>query len=189
MRDDLKTASAVDAGHESLKDRAVEELKKYAVITLYLWVLFVVFSAYRRMLLRENGIDVWNESFAIVTALVFGKVILIAEALNLGRSLRGHALATVVLGKSLIFALALILFHIAEEAIRAAIKGLPLASALGDFGDRTTTGMLTYGAIFFVALIPFFAFQEVSRVLGGDLLWRFFFTSEGKPLKQARESA
>jgi hypothetical protein len=185
MQDKPKTES--EGGHPSLKERAVDELKKYAVITFYLWVLFFVFGAYRRMLLHENGVNVLTESFAIVNALIFGKVILIADALNFGHRLRGGALATVVLGRSLMFSALLILFHIAEEAIRAAIKGQPLGSALDDFGGGTWPGVLTYGAIFFVALIPFFAFQEVSRVLGSDLLWRLFFTPGTKPLKQIRE--
>jgi hypothetical protein len=34
---------------------------------------------------------------------------------------------------------------------------------------------LTCAAIFFVALIPFFAFQESARVLGGGALWNLFF--------------
>jgi hypothetical protein len=48
-----------------------------------------------------------------------GKVVPIAQALNLGRNLKDQALIWVVLGKSLLFTVVLILFHIAEEAIRA----------------------------------------------------------------------
>ena len=65
----------------------LSELKRYVIIVLYLWVLFALFSAYKRLLLHENGISVWNESFAIVNALIFGKVILIAQALRLGGNL------------------------------------------------------------------------------------------------------
>ena len=107
------------------------------------------------MLLQENGISLWNHSFAIVNALIFGKVILIGRALDLGRSLKEQALAWIVLGKSLMFSIAVILFHIAEEAIRARFKGIPLSTSIEDFGGGTWLGLLTYAAIFFVALIPF----------------------------------
>ena len=109
MQNGAKTASGTSAGpkKESLQERALDELKKYAVITLYLWVLFVLFATYKRMLLQENGISPWNQGFAIVNALIFGKVVLIAHALNLGRSLKDQALIWVVLGKSLLFTVVL----------------------------------------------------------------------------------
>ena len=77
-------------------------------------------------------------------------------------------------GKSLIFAILLLAFHIAEEAIRALFKGQPLADSLADFGGSLPS-LLAYAAIFFVALSPFFAFQEAARVLGGGALWNLFF--------------
>ncbi len=180
-------AAMGEAKKQSLRTRALHELKDYAIITLYLWVLFVLFGLYKRELLRENGISVWNESFAIVNALIFGKVILIGQALDVGRSLREQALVLVVVGRSLMFAVLLILFHIAEEAIRAAFEGLPLATAIDDFGGGTFRGLLTYAGIIFVALIPFFAFREVAQVVGGDALWSLFFTPGRKSFKLVRE--
>ena len=187
MQDGLKTDPGASAGKKSLEERALDELKKYAVITLYLWVLFVLFATYKRMLLQENGISLWNQSFAIVNALIFGKVVLIAQALNLGRGLKEQALIWVVLGKSLLFAVVLILFHIAEEAIRAWFKDLPLASAVSDFGGGTWLGLFTYAAIFFVALIPFFAFQEVAEVVGSDALWDLFIKRDRRTFKLVRQ--
>jgi hypothetical protein len=166
-------------GRKSLKERAVGELEKYAVITFYLWVLFALFGLYRHELLREHGIGVWRQSLAIVNALIFGKVILIAQALDLGKSLERRSLAWGALGKSAIFAILLIVFHIAEEAIRAGFKGEPLSTSVADFGG-TFSGLLTYAAIFFVALIPFFAFQEAARVLGAGALSRLFFRGGGR---------
>jgi hypothetical protein len=61
-----------------------------------------------------------------------------------------------------------------QEAIRAGFKGQPLSASFADFGG-SLPGLVTYGAIFFVALIPFFAFQEAARVLGGGALWNLFF--------------
>ena len=131
---------AAGARKGSLKARALHELKEYAIITLYLWVLFALFGLYKRMLLQENGISLWNQSFAIVNALIFGKVILIAQALNVGRRLTAYALIWVVLGRSLMFTILLMLFHIAEEAVRALFEGLPLASSIADFGGGTLLG-------------------------------------------------
>jgi hypothetical protein len=84
-----------------------------------------------------------------------------------------------VLGKSLIFAILLVAFHIVEEAIRAWFKSQPLSAAFADLGG-TLSGLLTYAAIFFVALIPLFAFQEAARILGGGALWSLFFRAGDK---------
>jgi hypothetical protein len=77
-----------------------------------------------------------------------------------------------VLGKSLIFTILLLAFHITEEATRAWFARQSLSAA--DFGG-SLTGLATYAALCFVALIPFFAFEEADRVLGGDALRNLFF--------------
>ena len=164
----------VEAGSKkSLKERALSELEKYAVITVYLWLLFALFSLHKQLVLG-HGVSVWQQGFAIVNALIFGKVILIGQALNVGKGLERRALVWVVLGKSLIFAILLLAFHITEEAIRAWFKGQPLSTSFADFGG-SVPGLMTYAAIFFVALIPFFAFQEAARLLSGGALWNLFF--------------
>ena len=164
----------VEAGSKkSLKERALGELEKYAVIIVYLWLLFALFGLHKQ-LVQGHGVSVWQQGFAIVNALIFGKVILIAHALEVGKGLERRALVWVVLGKSLIFTILLLAFHIAEEAIRAWFKGQPLSDTLADFGGSLPV-LVAYAAIFFVALTPFFAFQEAARVLGGGALWNLFF--------------
>jgi hypothetical protein len=74
----------VEAGSKkSLKQRALGELEKYAVITVYLGLLFTLFSLHRQ-LVQGLGISLWHQGFAIINALIFGKVILIGEALKVG---------------------------------------------------------------------------------------------------------
>jgi hypothetical protein len=165
--------AAEPGGKKSLTARAVSELEKYAIITAYLWVLFALFGLHRQ-LLQGHGVSVWQQGFAIVNALVFGKVILIGEALEVGRGKASQPLALVVLRKSLVFAILLIVFHILEEAIRAWFEGQPTSDALTGLGG-SLAGVVAYAAIFFVVLIPFYAFQETARVLGSGALWALFF--------------
>jgi hypothetical protein len=175
-------ADAAGAGKRSLKHRALHELEKYAVITAYLWLLFALFDLYRWQLLNEHGIVAWRQTFAIVNALVFGKVVLLGQALEVGKSLERRSLAWIVLGKSLIFALLLIAFHVAEELVAAWFTGRSLSYVFGEFGGAPPR-QLTYAAIFLVTLIPFFAFQEVARVLGPDSLRRLFFRRGAERLR------
>ena len=167
--------AAKAGGKKGLKERAVDELEKYAVIAVYLWLLFALFSLHKH-LVQGQGVSIWQQGFAIVNALVFGKVILIAQAFEVGKGLEKRALLWVVLGKALMFAILLVVFHLAEEAIRAWFRSEPLSAAFADFGG-SLPGLLSYAAIFLVALVPFFAFLEASRVLGSDRLWGLFVRS------------
>jgi hypothetical protein len=169
-----------EARKRNLRERAVGELEKYATITVYLWLLFALFSLHTRQVLQQHGmISVWQHGFALVNALIFGKIILIAQALEVGKSLERRALLWIVLGKSLIFAILLIAFHIVEGAIRAWFESQPISAGLADFGG-TLPGLLTYAAIFCVVLIPFFAFQETARILGSSALRDLFVRSGEK---------
>ena len=169
-------AGAAAPEKPSLKSRALDELRQYVIITLYLWVFFALFSFYRRMILEENGISVWQQTLAIINALVFGKVILIAQALHLEAGLRKYPRIYIVLGNALMFTIVLLAFHILEEAIKAWFEGRPLATSIADFGGGTLSGFLTVGAIFFAVLIPFFGLQEISRAVGSRPLWDLFFS-------------
>jgi hypothetical protein len=133
-------------------------------------------------LVQGQDISAWQQGFAIVNALIFGKVILIGQALEVGTGLERRALVWVVLGKSLIFAILLLGFHLIEEAIRAWFGSRPLSEAFADLGG-TLPGLLSYAAIFFVALVPFFAFQEAGRILGNRALWNLFFHSDEKQFR------
>lgn len=196
MQNPIRPSSATDSGdavsasavHKpSLKHQAIEEFRHYFVITLYLWVLFVLFSIYKRMILQQHGVSVWEQSFAIINAMVFGKVILIAQALNLGAGLRKYPLIFSVVGSSIFFTIVLFAFHILEEAIRASVMGLPLGNSVVDFGGGNLQGFLTLGAIVFVALIPLFIFQEVARVVGVGALWELFLSRGGTTFRLIKE--
>jgi hypothetical protein len=165
-------------GKKSLKERAVGELEEYAVITAYLWLLFALFGLHKELV---QGLDIsaWQQGFAIVNALIFGKVILIGQALEVGKGLERRALVWAVLGKSLMFAILLLAFHLVEEAIRGWFESKRLSEAFADLGG-TLPSLLSVAAIFFVALLPFFAFREAARILGNGALWNLFLTSGEK---------
>src|ERR1700727_3313756 len=121
-----------EARKRNLRERAVGEREKYTPITVYLWLLFALFSLHTLQVLQQHGmISVWQHGFALVNALIFGKIVLIAQALEVGKSLERRALAWIVLGKSLIFAILLIAFHIVEGAIRAWFESQPLSAGGG----------------------------------------------------------
>jgi hypothetical protein len=71
--------------HGSLKKRALEELKIYWIITLYLAVFLGSFTVYRRLILKEFGVAYLHYGFAFIEALIIAKVIPIGRAIGLGK--------------------------------------------------------------------------------------------------------
>jgi hypothetical protein len=177
-------ADANDARREkpALKARAISEIKKFLIITLYLWVLFALFSLHRTLILEKEHLDYEEQGFAIVNALIFAKVILIAEGLKLGHHFKNHPLLYSVIWRSGVFALLLVCFHIAEKALSAWLHNQPLGDSLAEFGNGGIPSILAVGAIVFVMLIPFFMFEELGRVLGEYKLWRLLVARDRKSI-------
>lgn len=160
---------------EALKLKALFELKEFAVIVLYLWVVLALFLVYKSVLMNEEHISFLTKGFALINALVLGKVILIARALRLGDRYNHLPLIYPTLIKSALFAIVLAGFKLLEAGIVSLYRGQSFQQSIADFGSGTTKGIVTLTCLMFVVLIPFFGFTELQRILGEGQLARFFF--------------
>jgi hypothetical protein len=170
---------AHDAQKKSLRERAIFEAKKYAIVTAYLWALFTVFNLYRAIVLEDNWRDYWGHGFAILNALIFGKVILIGDALNIARRFMEGPRIYVVLVRTFLFSLLIVAFHVSEDIIKGALHGRALEEALTSLSGAHLRANLAVLAIAFVTLIPFFAFDSIGRTLGGAF-WEMLFARRSK---------
>jgi len=168
---------------EKAKERAVAELKKYAAIAFYLWVLFSLFEIHRYAVLRQlniHSLSGYKIGFAAVNALIMGKVILIGQALHFGEQLSEKRLIYSVLFKSAIFALLVVCFDVVEEVIVGLIHGKSLVASIPKLGGGGLEGMILFGIMAFVVLIPFFLFTEVQEVVGKERLRSLIFHERSK---------
>jgi len=162
--------------HEDLKKRAIEELKLYWIIAIYLWVFLGSFTVYRRLIADETGIPYLNYGFALIEALIIAKVILIGKMFGFSRRYEDKPLIVPVLYKSLLFGAFVILFGVVEHVVEGwfhhegVLGGLRRLTDLGAYELAARTLMLI------VALVPFFAFGEIGRVLGERKLAAMFFS-------------
>lgn len=154
------------------KQRVVHELKDYASISTYLAILFSVVTAYTLLLNRHNDIDsTLSFGFGIINALVLGKVILIGEMIGVGRRSESRPLYQTVLVKSALFGFLIFAFHLVEEFIKRLIHHEPTGTVLR---ETSLEQLLARSIIVLMALIPLFAFRELSRVLGEQKLHTLF---------------
>src|SRR4051812_6717534 len=160
---------------QGLKSRAISEFNRFAAMFIYLWILFGMFVLNEKIVLGERGISFEAEGLAFVNALVLAKVMLVAEALDLGGRGRSERLVYPILQKSFAFAVLFICFHIMEGIIVGAFHGKPITESLPMIGGGSVAGVTSVGAVLFVTLIPFFGFREVSRALGEGELKKLLF--------------
>jgi hypothetical protein len=163
-------------------------MKEFFLIALYLWVVFGLFVLYKSVLLAEENVTFVFQGFALINALAFGKVILIARAFHLGEGFDEAPLIYPTLLKSALFTILLACCKILEEAAVGHFRGKTLHESLTDLGGGTLRGMLTLSVLMFVMLIPFFAIGELQRVLGEGKLSQLFFRARLPTEEPKRES-
>lgn len=156
-------------------ERAVDEVRRFLVMFLYLWVLFGLFALHQMIILHQEGMSFTIQGFALVNALVLAKVMLIAEDLRVGHWLRPRPLIYPIVGESMIFTVVFICFHVVEHVVIGLFKGETLRASVPVIGGGGLAGLLSVAMIFFVALIPFFGFRNLSRELGADRLKAMLF--------------
>ena len=155
----------------TVKEKAIFQLKEFLVMFIYLWVLLALFVINHSIVLEREAHNYQAHFFAFINALILAKVLLIGEDLQLGSRFRDKPLIYSILYKCFVFALFIIGFHILERMIVGVWSGRTIAQSFPTIGGGSVPGILSLGVTLFVALIPFFAFREISRVIGRGELW------------------
>ena len=160
----------------NLRDRAIREVKLFAIMLVYLWVIFELFSLYEFIILRKRGIHFSpQEGFALVNALVFGKVMLVALDLGLGRRIRRRPLIFPILFEAFLLVIISIGVYVVEHLATGLFKHKTLAASIPAIGGGGLLGYVCVAAIFFIEMLPYFAFRNVSRELGPGRLNAMLF--------------
>lgn len=159
-------------GHKpNLKERAVHQLREFLAMFIYLWVLLTLFIINQSAVLAREHHNYQAHFFAFVNALILAKVLLIGEDLHLGNRFRDKPLLYSIFYKCFVFTIFFICVHILERVIVGVWSGRTIAQSFPDIGRGSLSEILSLGATVFVSLIPFFAFREISRVIGPGELW------------------
>lgn len=171
---------AWDRGLQHAKEVAADQLRRYAIAVSYIFVLLTVFTLHEEIALRTHGgesraIPFAPHGFAIVNALVLGKVALVVEELGLGKRIKAEPLIVPILLESLILALLFVAMHCIESVIAGWIRGEALAKSVPAVGGGGTWGLLFATFSFFVAMIPFCGFRQVTQAIGWPKLRTVLF--------------
>jgi hypothetical protein len=159
----------------SLKEKAIEEFKVFWIVALFLAFVFGAFTWYRRLILTEVGVSYFHYGAAVVEALVIAKIILIGQALGLGKRFEDGPLIVAALFKAVLYGILVAIFAVLEHVIGGLIHGKNMAAVWQELLGLGKDEILARTLMVIVTFVPFFAFWEAGRVMGqGKLLAMFF---------------
>ena len=164
--------TAENSHRATRKQKAAQELKELALLSLYLACFFCSVATYNMLLLHDFRISFFNYSFALINAIVIAKVILIGKWAHLGEAQERHSLFLAVLYKAFLFGLLALVFHGVEELIKGLMKGESVASGLRGMQIGL---LLAHTLVVFFAFVSLFAYLELRRRLGEDNFWALIF--------------
>jgi hypothetical protein len=156
----------------SLKQRAKHEFEELAAVFSYLAFFFCALATYSMLLLDRFHVSFFSYGTALINALVISKVILIGEAMHLGKKQEGRPLLLSALNKAFLYGLLVFAFHIIEEEVKRLIHGETIVSA---WHAMRFDEVICRTIVIFSTFIPLFAFMELRRVLGDDNFWTLLF--------------
>ncbi len=155
-----------DSNSAGARARAAEELKRYLVISGYLFVCLSVIMLYEASQGADKTASWVDLGVAMGKALVLGKFILIGEAVKAGSRVRAPTLLHRVAWRSLGLLVVLIVLKLLEELIVGLAHKESMATILGELGNQTWLGLLAPVLLMLLILIPLVAATELDRALG-----------------------
>jgi hypothetical protein len=143
----------------------------------YLYVIFSLFRVHEYIILKENGLSFTHFGFAAIKALVLAKVMLLGDEIKLGKRLSNQPLVYRIVERSAIFAIFFLGFEFLEQIVRGLFTGKTITEGILEPGG-SFFGSLIDTMIMWVMLIPYFAFNEIRLVFGGDNVVRLLFSRQ-----------
>jgi len=161
--------------HRGLKQRVFLAAKENLILTLYLWAVFLLLVVYKSTILAEQHVDFVYHGAALINALAFSKVILVAKRFDLSARIKDAPLIYPTLLKSAFFTVVLACFKILDDAAIGFHRHQSFRQSISGLGGGTWHGVLSLMLLVFAVLIPFVGIEELGRVIGEGKLKKLFF--------------
>jgi hypothetical protein len=167
--------NSADKTKKNWKEKIRHEFIEYWINVIYLTLVFASFTVHQRLVLATYDITYTNYGFAVIEALVLGKVIMVGDALHLGRGFETKPLIYPTLYKTVVFTIFVGIFKVIEHAIIVLWNGGAVTEIVVEISEQWLLEVIANSLVVFVAFIPFFAVKEIERMLGKGKVRRLFF--------------
>ena len=150
----------------SIGQRLRAELRRYGLVSAYLYVCFGAILLYKSAILSEVGQHYLPFGVAAVKALVLGKFVLIGEMAGVGSRTGSGGFLPRVARQSLLLLLVLIALTAVEEFVVALIHGRTAGEAASALAGLLRPEVLASTLLMLLILVPLVVVTELSRTLG-----------------------
>jgi hypothetical protein len=150
----------------SIGQRLMAELRRYLLVSAYLYVCFGAILLYKSAILSEAGQHYVPLGVAAVKALILGKFVLIGEMAGVGSRFGSGGFLPRVARRSLLLLLVLIALTAIEEFVVALIHGRTVGEAASALTGLLRPEALASTLLMLLILVPLVVVTELSRTLG-----------------------
>lgn len=157
------------------KEVLLHELVEYLFNFSFLSFFLIAFAWYRRLLLDSYHISNAVYWAPVISAAILAKVLMIGEALRMGRRLRTWPLVIPTIYRTVVFSLLVVVFSFLEHMAGAWIHGKKAADGITELTNTGWQGMLAWYILIIIAFLPFFALKEIETVFGTGKVRGLFF--------------
>ncbi len=157
---------------QEIKRRAREELRKFLLVSAYLFVCLLTLLTFKAVLLGQKGLHAVPLGFAVGKALILGKFLLIGEAARIGSRVRSGTLLQRIGVRVLSMTVLLIVLTVLEEIVVGWFHGHPVGQTLAEMLSRSLPLLLVQCLLMTLILVPLITFFEIDRSLGAGTLRR-----------------
>lgn len=157
------------------KHKLVLEGKKLLAIAAYLFLLMSAMDIYKASILGQPVVVGFRLGYNGLEALLFAKVVLIGDLLDLGERFRGYPAIVPTIAKSITFSLFVAAFSVLEVVIEHLFHHSGLSAALDAVAQMNWWAMGLHVGMMFFFFIPLFATWELARVYGIENFIDMFF--------------
>jgi hypothetical protein len=152
------------------------ELRRYAIISAYLYVCFAALILYKTSILRGQGFSyAFPFGFAAIKALLLGKFVLIGQATGIGDRYDRRRLIHVIAYKAFLLLALLLVLSVVEALVVGLLRGRTIAASISEVAGGTLLQLLASCLIILLILIPYLTFQAINQVLGAGRLRQILF--------------
>ncbi|MGE0226836.1 MAG: hypothetical protein AB7F35_26200 [Acetobacteraceae bacterium] len=168
-QDGPKTAAGRHQRLETVKHVAAHAFYSYLVAFFYIWVLLAMFTMHEEIALRTHGgVPFAPHGFALVNALVLGKIAMVVQDLRIGSRIKPTPLIYPIVIEAFLLAVSFIVMHVLENVVSGWMHGEALAASIPAIGGGGALGLFAAASSFFVAMLPFCACHYVARAIGTE---------------------
>jgi hypothetical protein len=151
------------------------EMFEYFFNFAFLAFFLIAFAWYRRLILAEYHIRYLSYWVPLIEAAVLAKVIMIGDALRMGRELRSKPLIVTTIYRTIVFSTFVGMFTVVEHIVGALLHHKSVSEGIEEITSKGWYELVARCVLILAAFLPFFGFKEIGRVFGEEKIRGMFF--------------